>query len=245
MSAQRWHEACVGVLEKIRQTQSDNILAAARCIADVMAAGGALHFYDNGHCPGEPIGRAGGLFAIHPISYSIGVNHATPPQHAKRGLVAERDLREDDAKIVAARSKMVEGDCIIIMSVSGKNPFPVELALQAKARGVKVIAITSLAYSQAVKSVHSSGKRLFEVADLVIDNCGIPGDAILEMEGVDTRVAPTSGVAGCYIMWAITCELVKNLTERNLKPSIYRSINLPDGEAYNAQARKRYEETGI
>jgi uncharacterized phosphosugar-binding protein len=245
MSAERWHEACTGVLEKIGQTQSESITAAATCIADTMAAGGALHFYDNGHCPGEPIGRAGGLFAIHPISYSIGVNHPMPPQHAKKGRIPARDLREDDAKIVAARSKMVEGDCIIIMSVSGKNPFPVELGLQAKARGLKVITITSLAYSKAVKSVHSTGKRLFEVADFVIDNCGIPGDGILEMEGVDTKVAPTSGIAACYIMWAITCELVKNLTGRGLKPSIYKSINMPDGEAFNAEVRKRYEETGI
>jgi len=243
VSAQAWFSGCDEVLKRIRETQAANIEQAAQMIADAMAAGGALHFYDNGHCPGEPLGRAGGLLAIHPISVSVNVSHPCPPKHA--GKQPAIDYSAENARIAVERSNMFAGDCLLLMSVTGRSAFTVELALQAKARGLKVITIGSLAYARVAEPKHPSGKKVFEIADVVIDNCGIPGDAVLDMEGIATRVVPTSGVAGCYIVWAITAEAVKRLLERGSKPSIYRSINLPDGEAFNTAQRKQYEKTGI
>jgi len=249
MSAERFFEACDGVLRRIRETQAESIGEAATRIADAMAAGGALHFYDNGHCPGEPIGRAGGLMGIHPITVSVSVNHPKPPQHPKPGKAEEEGeglrRQEENGRIAVERSQMRRGDCVIIMSVSGKNPTPVEMALRARERGVAVIAITSLAYSRSVESRHSSGKRLFEVADVVIDNCGVPGDAMVDIEGIGTKVIPSSGIAGCYIVWAVVSELVARLLERGHTPSIYRSVNLPGGPEYNDEVKKTYEKTGI
>jgi len=243
VSAQAWFEACDQVLQRIRETQSENIAAAAGMIAGAIAGGGALHFYDNGHCPGEPLGRAGGLFAIHPISCSVNVSHPCPPKHA--GKKPAQDYGAENARIAVERSNMFAGDCLLLMSVTGRSAFTVELALRAKERGLKVITIASLAYARLSEPRHPSGKKVFEVADLVIDNCGIPGDGALEMDGIETRVAPTSGVAGCYIVWALTADLVKRLVSRALAPSVYRSINMPDGEAFNERQRKHYEETGL
>jgi uncharacterized phosphosugar-binding protein len=248
MSALAWFSCCDSVLTKIRETQQEAIRSAASLIADTLAASGALHFYDNGHCPGEPIGRAGGLMAIHPISPSLSISHPAPPQHQEK--LKQRGpshLRRSQqlGRIAVEQSNMLPGDCLIIMSVSGRNPLPVEMAIAAREIGVKVIAITSLAYSQTVESRHPSGKRVFEAADIVIDNCGIPGDATIEIGGLEARVGPTSGVAGCYIMWALTCELVRQLVDRGLRPSIFKSINLPDGEEFNARVRQKYLETGL
>jgi uncharacterized phosphosugar-binding protein len=248
MSAERFFDACDAILRRIRETQRESIAAAASRIAGAMAAGGALHFYDNGHCPGEPIGRAGGLMAIHPISFSVSVSHPRPPQHPEPDKADDAEAlrrQEENGRIAIERSHLGRGDCIIIMSVSGKNPVPVEMALRASERGAAVIAITSLAYSRAVESRHSSGKRLFEVADVVIDNCGVPGDAILDIAGIEARAAPSSGIAGCYIVWALVSEVAARLVERGLTPSIYRSVNLPGGSEYNERVKKAYQETGI
>ena len=247
MSAQRFFEACDSILREIRETQAGKIGEAASRIADTMTAGGALHFYDNGHCPGEPLNRAGGLMAIHPISFSVVVNHHMPPQYADTKVDEPEALRraEQDTRTAVERSHMRKGDSIIILSVSGKNPVPVEMALRARERGIAVIAITSLAYSRTVASKHSSGKRLFEVADVVIDNCGVPGDAILDVEGIETKVAPSSGIAGMYIVWALVSDLAARLVARGSAPSIYRSVNLPGGPEYNEQVKRVYEKTGI
>jgi uncharacterized phosphosugar-binding protein len=121
----------------------------------------------------------------------------------------------------------------------------VQMALGAQARGLKVIAITSVAYGRECVSEHSSGKRLFEVAEVVIDNCGVAGDALLEIEGLDTKACPTSGVATAYALWALTAEILVQLLKRGKRPHIYRSVNLPDGAAYNERARKEFEETGL
>jgi uncharacterized phosphosugar-binding protein len=249
MSAVSWFDSCDSVLQKIRETQREAIRRAASLIADSLAASGALHLYDNGHCPGEPVGRAGGLMAIHPISVSLNVSHPAPPQHQEklkqRGSAPDFRQLQQVGRIAVERSNMMPGDCLILMSVSGRNPLPVEMAIAAREMGVKLIAITSLAYSQAVESRHPSGKRLFEAADIVIDNCGVPGDAIVEIDGLETRAGPTSGVAGCYIIWALTCEVVHQLVERGLCPSIYKSVNLPDGEEFNERVREQYLETGL
>jgi len=248
MSALAWFDSCDSVLAKIRETQHEAIRSAASLIADSLAASGALHFYDNGHCPGEPIGRAGGLMAIHPISPSLSISHPAPPQHQeklKQRPPSHLQRSQQLGRIAVEQSNMMPGDCLIIMSVSGRNPLPVEMAIAAREMGVKVIVITSLAYSQTAESRHPSGKRAFEVADSVIDNCGVPGDAIVEIDGLETRVGPTSGVAGCYIMWALACELARLLVDRGLRPTIFKSVNLPDGEEFNTRVREQYLKTGL
>jgi uncharacterized phosphosugar-binding protein len=249
MSAVRWFEQCDEVLSRIRTTQAERIRAAAELIAEAAQAGGGLHFHDTGHCSHEPIHRAGGLCLLSPFRFSLGIEGRPAPKRTAQ--VAERQSQtrggteEELASLAVRRSAMSPGDALIVSSVSGKSASVVEAVLAAQRLGVKVIAITNVTYSRAVESLHSSGKRLCEVADVVVDNCGVVGDAILNVEGVDTGVAPTSGVAFCYIIWGIVSEAVAQMIARGLHPHVYRSVNLPDGEEFNARAEVGYRETGV
>jgi len=249
MSAERWFARCDEILQRIRTTQVSAIRRAAEMIADTAEARGGLHFYDTGHCSREAIHRAGGLCMLNHLRFSLGVESRAGPRRADQ--VSERNRAGSDAfdeklaALAVERSGLAAGDLLLVSSVSGKAASVVEVARAAQRMGVRVVAITNVTYSSAVESRHSSGKRLFEVADVVIDNCGVVGDAVLNMEGVDTGVAPSSGVAFCYIIWALISEAVAGMLARGLTPHIYRSVNLPDGDAFNALAEAGYRETGV
>ena len=249
MSAERWFERCNEILNSIRTTQLKSVRQAARLIAKAGQAGGALHFYDTGHCSREPIHRAGGLCMIRRLHFDFTIETQAGPkradQVARRHAETSHPTDEQLAQVGVQRSGLAPGDVIIVNSVSGKAALPVEVALSAQRLGAKVVGITNTTYSRSVQSQHSSGKRLCEVADVVIDNCGVVGDAVLNMEGVDTGVAPTSGVTFCYIIWAIVAESVAQMRALGLHPHVYRSINLPDGEEFNAQAEAAYRESGV
>jgi uncharacterized phosphosugar-binding protein len=248
MSADRWFERAGQVLERIRTTQTEQIRRAAEVIANAAQAGGGLHIHDTGHCSGEPIHRAGGLLMLRPLRFALNLETQSPPKRVGEIAARQREIRhssdEELASLAVQRSALSPGDALIIVSVSGKAASVVEVALAAQRIGAKVIAITNVTYSRAVESQHCSGKRLCEVADVVIDNCGVVGDAVLDVEGVDTAVAPTSGLAFCYTIWAIVAEAVAQMLARGLHPHVYRSVNLPDGEEFNARAEAAYRETG-
>jgi uncharacterized phosphosugar-binding protein len=249
MSAERWFARCDEILDRIRTTQLPAIKRAAELIAETAEAGGGLHFCDTGHCSHEAIHRAGGLCMLSHLQFSLAVN--SKPGIKRGDQVSERrsacrDATEEQlAALAVERSGLAPGDLLIVSSVSGRAASVVEVVRAAQRMGVRVVAITNITYSSAVESRHSSGKRLFETADVVIDNCGVVGDAVLNVEGVDTGVAPSSGVAFCYIMWAVTSEAVTQMLARGLQPHVYRSVNLPDGEAFNQRAEAAYRETGV
>lgn len=136
------------------------------------------------------------------------------------------------------------GDPLILSSVSGTNVLVVELAHQARERGVRVVAVTGVEFSRAMVSKHSSGKRLFEIAELVLDNGAPYGDSALEIEGLDTPVAAWSGLAGAALMWAVTVGIVEKCVAANIVPTIYSSYNLPGGDERYAAARAHYGESG-
>jgi len=248
MSAERWFARCDEILERIRTTQLTAIQRAAELIADTAQAQGGLHFYDTGHCSREAVHRAGGLCMLSHLQCSLTLDSRPAPKQDNQIAAQRRANRDDDEKLAALaveQSGLASGDVLIISSVSGRSASVVEVARAAQRTGVHVVAVTSVTYSSAVESQHSSGKRLFEIADVAIDNCGVVGDAVLNMEGVDTGVAPSSGVAFCYIIWALVSEAVARMLARGLRPHIYRSINLPGGESFNLAAEAAYRETGI
>ena len=141
-------------------------------------------------------------------------------------------------------SGALPGDVMIIGSVSGRSEDVVDLAVEARKFGIYVIAITSLQYSQNVTSAHPCGKRLFECADLVIDNCAPLGDGMMEIEGLDAKLCPASGLSGAFIMWSITAVVTEELLNKGLAPSAYKSYNFPGGYEYNAVGQKVYAESG-
>ena len=103
-----------------------------------------------------------------------------------------------------------------------------------------MVAITSLEHSQQSASRHTSGKRLFEIAEVAIDNGAPPGDAAVTYDGVGMKVAPVSLIAGAYIMNSIVCKVVELYLAKGLKPPVYLSANVPGGDEHNRVLEAKY-----
>lgn len=228
--------------EKIRIDQDGAISQASRAIADAIANGGCVHLFDTGHLlDSEFIGRAGGMMGFKRFRADLVVESATRPRPEE----GEKDRNlEGLMRFALKKSSILPGDVLIIGTVSGKSVIPVDLALAAREIGITVIALTSVCYSSLLKSEHSSGKRLFEIADIVLDNCAPPMDAMVEVPELGLSICPASGISAAIIMWAVTAQAVDNLLARGIKPTIYKSINNPGSAEYNDKEYKRHLETG-
>jgi uncharacterized phosphosugar-binding protein len=244
--AARFFDAAREHLDRLRAESGGAIEDAAAFTAERVAAGGRLHHFDTGHCAREPIGRAGGLVGLHGIEVSYALGHPVPPGREPTGL-AQSYFYDNEAmgSMVAERAHLARGDVLWLVSYSGKEPFPVALALGAQAKGCAVVALTCVAFSRSLAARHSSGRRVFEVADRVIDVRGPVGDAVVEAKGLSTPIAPLSGLLSVAAVWALEAATVEALLARGVAPAVYRSVNLPDGFAHNAEAERRYRDRGI
>lgn len=233
------------VLEKIEETQGEAICKAAEIIVNSITNNGILHLMDTGHMlMYESIGRTGGLMAVRPVRVSVQVENPTRKRVNLNRPTVYLDGIEGFPEFIIGKSNMEEGDVLIIGSVSGKNILPVELALKAKERGIKTIAITSVEYSSGLKGEHESGKRLFEVCDIVLDNCGNRGDTLVHVDETNQDICPSSGIAAAYLMWALETEVVELLVKQGKEPSIYISNHMPDALRLNKIAWEQYESKG-
>ncbi len=243
---ERFFAAAEEALARLREQGAAEVRAAGEMTADRLAAGGRLHHFDTGHTAKEPVRRAGGLVGLHAIEVSYGLSHPLPPGREPKGLIADYYYdNEAMGRMVAERSNLAKGDVLWLVSNSGKEPFPVALALGAKDAGCAVVAVTSVAFSRSLEPRHSSGQRLFEVADAVIDTRAPIGDAAVEAPGLGTPVCPLSGLLNVAAVWALEAETIDALLRRGIRPAVYRSVNLPDGFAWNDRAEAQYRERGI
>jgi uncharacterized phosphosugar-binding protein len=101
--------------------------------------------------------------------------------------------------------------------------------------GLTVIALTALAYSSRLEAEHPSGKRLYEVADLALDNHAPYGDAMLEVEGLDYPICPASGIGAAVVLWGVVAGISEEMLSLGLKPTVFPSVNRPDGRALVSQ----------
>ncbi len=223
MAFESYVDGLQAVLERIKREQAGKIKQAGQLVAAALSAGGVIHTFGTGHAhliADEAFYRAGGIAAINPIldERLIFLKGALESSRAERenGLARELIERED-----------VRGeDAAIIISNSGRNAVPVEMTLEMKARGVKVIAITNLEQSRASTARHSSGKRLYELADVTIDNCVPTGDAMLSVPGSEAKIGPASTVAGAAIINSIIIEAVAELLQRGELVPVLPSANV-------------------
>jgi uncharacterized phosphosugar-binding protein len=244
--SERFFSLAQGHLDALHRHAGPEIDAAAAFTAERIAAGGRLHHFDTGHTAREPIRRAGGLVGLHGIEVSYALHHPLPPGREPKGLLQHYYYdNEEMGRMAADRANLARGDVLWLVSNSGKEPFPLALAFGAKAQGCAVVAITCVAFSKSVSAKHPSGKRLFEVADRVIDTRGPIGDASLDVPELGTTICPLSGLLNTAAVWALQAATIEALLAKGIKPAVYRSVNLPDGFAYNAEAEKRYRERGI
>jgi len=233
MLIQRYFAA---IQERIAAIAADTgpIEAAARICADSLANGGAVHIFDSGHLVSyELINRAGGPVAFSRLGFLLQVDN---PVKARPGGDAAPTLSYAYIQHVFETNQLRAGDVLFVGSVSGKTANVIELALQGKAHGLKVITMTALEYSQKLASEHPSGKHLYEVGDLVLDNHAPYGDAMLEVEGLEYPICPASGIGAVVVLWGVVAGMVEEMLARGLTPTMYPSVNRPNGKALVAAA---------
>ncbi len=238
MTTPAYYEAVIRLLSEIQRSQAETVDKAADLIFSSLAADGVLHIFGSGHSHSvaeEAFHRAGGLVPVNTMTEPF-LSPLTSPKKSGR-----LERLSGLAAILLDYHEPRPDEVLIIISNAGINPVPVELALEAKKRELAVIAITSLRHAQAVTSRHVSGKRLFEVADLVIDNGGEAGDGALAFSGLAAKVGPTSLIAGAFIINSIACGVVERFVANGLTPPIYLSANLPGGDEHNRQLEAKYK----
>jgi len=233
-----YYEAVVRLLSEIQGSQGAAIDRAADLIFPSLAADGVLHLFGSGHShlvAEEAFHRAGGLVPVNTMTEPF-LTPLTPPKKS-----GQLERVSGIAEVLLDYHEPRPGEVLLIVSNAGINPVPVELALGAKLRELTVIAITSLRHARAVASRHASGKRLFEVADLVIDNCGEAGDGAVTFPGLAEKVGPTSLLAGAFIVNSIVCGVVERFVTKGLSPPVYLSANLPGGDEHNRRLEAKYK----
>ena len=222
-------------LERVISSQENNIKKAAQWFADAIIYNKIVHTFGTGHSHligMELFTRAGGLANINAMLDSTVLSF----EGARRGAAIERIPGLAD--IVWGNDEIHPLDLMLVISNSGRNAMPVEMAMKAKAFGLKTIGITSLTQSQSYPSRHSSGQKLFEVVDLVIDN-GVPsGDVTLNIGGFKT--GPFSTISGVMIVNTIMTEACKIASEQGVTLPIYHSQNI-DGFS-NEELYEKYED---
>lgn len=231
MSAPTYYPLLLSVLERAFETQAEVLRRSAEKMADVIQADHLVYVFGAGHAgiiAEEMCYRAGGLVPVVPI-FGPGLTVNTRPAT----LETELERLPGYAALLLRASKISGDDLLIVHSNSGRNTAAIEMAEEAKRMGVFVIALTSLAHSRSVTSRHPQGYKLMDLADLVIDNCGVPGDAICEIPGVETPVASTSTVVGAALMNAIVAQTAQILVKRGVKPPIFHSANIDHGAETN------------
>lgn len=244
MYLDEFFKAIDGVFARIRATQLDAIRNAAGLIAQSLANKGVLAVMDTGHMlKHEAQCRAGGLMVISPFSYALNVETMMEQRTAEQSPEAAAEIESRMAALALDASKLRRGDVLIINSNSGRTPNVIETALQCKARGIITIGLASLAQMAQCTAAHPSGKKLVDVVDLCIDNCGPYGDAMIAVKD-NEKMCPASGMAGAYVFWAIHAETVERLQALGVNPTIYRS-NHVSGMEYIEEQRKRFREQQI
>jgi uncharacterized phosphosugar-binding protein len=239
MSAEQYILEIKELIEKVEKTQLSNIKRAAELIADSIMRDRLVYVFGTGHSSllsMEVFARAGGILQMQPI-LDVGLDFGSG---ARRQGGFER--LPGYARIVIQDYDIGPGDVMIVISNSGRNPTPVEMALEGKERGATIIALTSLPHSTSVSSNDLSGKRLFEVADLVLDTGCVAGDALVKLEGLPPRVGPGSTVIGALILNAIVVQAAKNLLDRGEIPPVPLSGNLEGGWEYNEKVLGKIRE---
>lgn len=227
------------ILSDVEIKEAKNILKLKDYLVETVINKNNVYIFGASHAgilTQELYYRAGGLITINPI-FGQEISLMNQPVT----ITSKMERLHGYGQVLASTVDFKNNDLLILHSVSGRNPVTIELAMCAKEKGVKIVALTNLKYSKAVSSRHESKKLLYEIADLVIDNHGDIGDAsIFIKEGLN--VGPTSTVIGATILNSVICETAKELLKRNIQvlPFFY-SANIDGGDHKNKKVISYYQ----
>ncbi|HLW49733.1 MAG TPA: sugar isomerase domain-containing protein [Sphingobacteriaceae bacterium] len=241
MLAKQWLESARSVMDKIENTQMENIRKAAEVMADSIEAGRWVHTFGCGHATipiEEMYPRIGGFVGFHPmvelpltfftrITGEMGVHQFVFLERVEGyGVEIMKGYNFDPR------------DTMWLFSHSGINNVNIDVALEAKKRGMKVIAYGSAAEAEGKQTRHSSGKTIFQVADLVVDSCAPIGDAAVPLKNHQDKVGPVSTMAFVTTVWMTVTTVAEILADRGFKLHIHPSHNVPG----DTTAKERLEE---
>ena len=232
---QTYRDQIVDIMDRLLSEESAPLDAARDAIASALRAGRLIYVAGSGHShllALEVFYRAGGIAATQALLDEDLMLH----RGAQRSTQLERETGR--AAAVLATHPVGPGDVIIIASNSGRNAYPVELAQLVKTAGATVIALTSRRHTASVTSRHSSGKRLFELADIVLDNGGVPGDAGLPLTGHPAPMGPTSTIIGMWLLNTLLAEAVAQLADEGVLVDVWQSANAATGDNSGALIAK-------
>ena len=240
---QLYRDRITAILDGILDQQAAELDAVRDALAAALRSDRIIHVAGSGHShllAEEVFYRAGGIAAAQAILDDDLMLH----RGAERSTRIERESGQ--AARVLAKYPVTPGDVMVIASNSGRNAFPVEMALLARAAGAVTVAITSLTHARAVTSRHASGKRLFELTDHVLDNGGTYGDGSLAIAGLAEKMGPTSTIIGAYLLNTVIAEAVELLTAEGRAVDVYQSANTDQaGDAGQMIARWRTRIKGL
>lgn len=235
MSHIQYREKITQVLQGIFTTQGVNIEKAAAIMADCVAHKGLVHLFGSGHSvlPVQDIfPRYGAYPVFRPLMDSrLMWTNVIGSGGAKGLLWLER--REGYAQVLFENEPIRKGDVMIVFSHGGLNAAGIEVALESRKRGLRVIAVTSKQNYKIRQATHSSGKKLADCADVVIDNCCPPEDALVAIEGWKAPVAASSTVASVTISMQLVAQLAAELARRGMELPVFVSPNVPGIPADN------------
>jgi uncharacterized phosphosugar-binding protein len=239
MSAmEKYFEILQGQMRAIREREWAKIAQAGEWLGEALANDKFFYAFGTGHShllAEEIFYRAGGLARACPILDERLMLH-------KEAIQATYNEREEGYAAKLLDQYPVErGDVLIVASNSGRNNVPIEMALEGRARGMRVIAITNLAHAKVWGSKHKSGKTLGEVAELCIDNCGIAGDACTPVEGIQQLVGSPSTATGAMIVNLIIVQGIESALKRGATPEVFISSNTPGGDGHNDRLLLKYK----
>ena len=216
------------LIDDLKNTQMEVIEEAAVACADAIESGAILQAYGSGHSEAgamEVAHRAGGFIPTKKI--------IEPARGAYEGI-------ENVGNTFMKKVDIRKGDVVFIISNSGRNPVPIEMAMGAKKKGAKVIAITSVEASKKLSSKHSCGKNLYQLADIVLDNCVPEGDVGCTLEGYDSKICGMSMITTSVLVQAVTYRAAEILISRGITPPMYKSQNIDGGREFNEALEEKY-----
>ena len=230
------------ILERIRSTQMDAIERAAQVCANSILNGGLVHLFGTGHSRifvEEMFPRLGSFLGCHPIvELSLTYHNPVVGANGQRQAMYLEHV-EGFGKVILRNFVLTPPDSFMVFSHSGVNEVVMDVALEARRLGLPVIAVVSVEHASAVRARHSSGKKLMDVADVVVDTCVPAGDAMVRIDGLEDPVGPGSTIGGAAVTNAIKVRLAQLLTEAGQPPLVLTSSYFVGEE----ESRKRFDAT--
>ena len=237
MVSETYLDFLIEKLQRLKETQIEKIELASEAIAIACSEGGQVYIFGSGHShmiAEEIYLRAGGLALVKAILPGELMLHEMP----NKSTQIER--LEGYSKPMLELHKPTNKDILIVISNSGRNNVPVEMCMAGKELGMKVIAITSMEHSSAENSRHKSGLRMFEIADIVIDNLTPKGDAEFKVANLDTPTGSTSSLTGIAIIQTVMTSAIEKMIQKNYQPPVFKSSNVDGGDIHNNELFDKY-----